>query len=274
MTQLRPFLTSRIRSLHYRSVNVDSLVRVVTKSFEQASLPESLLIAMFPNGLVLDREGEDEQGEQVCPVDFDPACLKFVLDFYEKVQKQHAQVSEEAYIANVAVSGLSPMHCPLLTKPAVIVLREELDYFVLPQQQKGGQQQQQQQQLITELKIKAGDYLKQQDLVFEALQRNIEKENNVAEQHLLDMLCDAGFSLENHWDYRSLEPKRTCITSLSLVHLKTTGPQGRMSTAQKLMLFWRKPARKCWWDGSYTQLLNINVRLWARRTWTLELALI
>lgn len=159
-------------------------MRVVTKSFEQASLPESLLIAMFPNGLVLDREGEDEQGEQVCPVDFDPACLKFVLDFYEKVQKQHAQVSEEAYIANVAVSGLSPMHCPLLTKPAVIVLREELDYFVLPQQQKGGQQQQQQ-QLITELKIKAGDYLKQQDLVFEALQRNIEKENNVAEQHLL-----------------------------------------------------------------------------------------
>lgn len=23
----------------------------------------------------------------------------------------------------------------------------------------------------------------------------------------------------------------------------------QLSTAQKLLLFWRKPARKCWWDG-------------------------
>jgi hypothetical protein len=23
----------------------------------------------------------------------------------------------------------------------------------------------------------------------------------------------------------------------------------QMATAQKLLLFWRKPAHKCWWDG-------------------------
>lgn len=25
--------------------------------------------------------------------------------------------------------------------------------------------------------------------------------------------------------------------------------QTQLNTAQKLLLFWRKPARKCWWDG-------------------------
>lgn len=29
--------------------------------------------------------------------------------------------------------------------------------------------------------------------------------------------------------------------------MKIDGQQ--LATAQKLLLFWRKPARKCWWDG-------------------------
>ena len=69
-----------------------------------------------------------------------------------------------------------------------------------------------------------------------------------------------------------------------------------MTTAQKLLLFWRKPAvsrplalrpvlihlqRKCWWDGvevdvpkSSTSKEMIKVKVWARRVWTLELSLV
>lgn len=54
-----------------------------------------------------------------------------------------------------------------------------------------------------------------------------------------------------------------------------------MATAQKLLLFWRKPARKCWWDGFDVELPADNendekrtIKLWARRVWTLELSLV
>jgi hypothetical protein len=71
----------------------------------------------------------------------------------------------------------------------------------------------------------------------------------------------------------------------------------QMATAQKLLLFWRKPAvclstceayllhlhlfqRKCWWDGIDVELPTAEgqptktVKLWARRVWTLELSLV
>jgi len=70
-----------------------------------------------------------------------------------------------------------------------------------------------------------------------------------------------------------------------------------MATAQKLLLFWRKPAvcigrctkinfaddnyqRKCWWDGLDVELPAVDeepgltIKLWARRVWTLELSLV
>lgn len=87
------------------------------------------------------------------------------------------------------------------------------------------------------------------------------------------MTISSGFDREDSWGFRALEPSRCCITSIALVLLKTgirfsgeDGPllpneeevegmegtridQQQLTTAQKLLLFWRKPARKCWWDG-------------------------
>ena len=83
-----------------------------------------------------------------------------------------------------------------------------------------------------------------------------------------------------------MEPNRCCISSIALVLLKTgiTHPPNnepvsvdytQMATAQKLLLFWRKPARKCWWDGLEVELpKGDKVKLWARRVWTLELSLV
>ncbi|THH12183.1 hypothetical protein EW146_g7797 [Bondarzewia mesenterica] len=154
---------------------------------------------------------------------------------------------------------------------------------------------------LLDLKRTCGGYLLEKRNIFTALQRNVNKENNVAEQHLIDMLCMSGFDRDDEWGFRAVEPSRCCISSIALVLLKTgivhsTAPTGerqvaidynQMGTAQKLLLFWRKPARKCWWDGIEMDLpprsssgaeggggeQPRSVKLWARRVWTLELSL-
>ncbi|KAK4516738.1 uncharacterized protein ATC70_011716 [Mucor velutinosus] len=251
------------------------------------NLPESLLIAMFPNGLVLARppdeyedEDEDEEedydglsrhsvgvDEQVNLVDFDPACLEYVLKFYTHAAQVRDQNQQDADLQRLltASAASSPVYYTLLTKQPIIVLREELEYFCLPTEKN---------QDAKHLKLESGKYLQEHDHIFDALQKNISRENNVAEQHLIDMLCDAGFQRDDRWGYREIEPLKTTIVSMALVLLKTIGPNNHMATAQKLFLFWRKPARKCWWDGNTVELKDQTIRLWARRTWTLELALV
>jgi hypothetical protein len=44
--------------------------------------------------------------------------------------------------------------------------------------------------------------------------------------------------------------------------------------AQKLLLFWRKPARRCWWEGvELTDVEGVEgkLKVWIRRVWTLEM---
>jgi hypothetical protein len=69
----------------------------------------------------------------------------------------------------------------------------------------------------------------------------------------------SGFSRDDAWGFRACEPTRNIISSMALVLLKTgivhpgdpDAEQGatqptvdpeQMATAQKLLLFWRKPA--------------------------------
>jgi hypothetical protein len=44
--------------------------------------------------------------------------------------------------------------------------------------------------------------------------------------------------------------------------------------AQKLLLFWRKPARRCWWEGvdiDNVEGVEGKLKIWIRRVWTLEM---
>ncbi|ORX52032.1 hypothetical protein DM01DRAFT_1367578 [Hesseltinella vesiculosa] len=300
------------------------------------SLPESLLIAMFPNGLILGRQDDyadddydrqagdsqqrhpsanqqqrqftsndedpvsttpsssssssgsagqplthdddmvtDDDDFQVTYVDFDPVCLEYVLRYYRKAQQMSMEAQQkrlhEQHPDDDSINDPihnSPAYYPLLDKQPIIVLREELEYFCVPTKKNLSVPD------MASLKLQCGQFLRQRDEIFAALQKSIARENNLAEQHLIDMLCDAGFSRNDRWGHRALEPTRTCIISMGLVLLKTTGPDNHMATAQKLLLFWRKPARKCWWDGNSEEINGQTVRLWARRTWTLELALL
>ena len=76
------------------------------------------------------------------------------------------------------------------------------------------------------------------------------------------------------------------ICSLALARLRSEprqpngGPTDEQavqtaSMAQKLLLFWRKPARRCWWEG--VELDDVEgyeghlIKVWIRRVWTLEM---
>lgn len=80
---------------------------------------------------------------------------------------------------------------PLLSKQAIIVLREELEYFAIPpgsestKTDKSGIADEH----LLSLKRQCGLKLLEKRNIFTALQRNVNKENNMAEQHLIDMLC-------------------------------------------------------------------------------------
>lgn len=195
------------------------------------SLPESLLIVMFPNGLILgggsggsrtSSEGNQyDDDDEVTFVDFDPVALKHVLACYEQASKV-----DHSFLA-------TSFHPMLNNKQPIIVLREELEYFCVPSATVKN---------TSQLKLLCGEHLKQNDKIFVALETNIARENNVAEQHLIDMLCDAGFDRQDNWGYRALEPTRTCVMSMALVLLDMAGPDNPVATAQKLLLFWRKPA--------------------------------
>lgn len=186
---------------------------------------------MFPHGFSLD--GKDEESNQsFCNVDFSIECLNYMLDYFQKARKEfrkeNHEFTEDAYLAHAVASSI-PLN-PLLTKQGIIVLREELEYFVIALDKSTN---------ISDLKQKSGDLLIKQDLVFDALLKNIDEENNVAEYHLVDMLCTAGFSKSDHWQQRSTEPHKACISSLSLVSLCQ---KNRLHIGQKLMMFWKKPA--------------------------------
>ncbi|WFD26333.1 hypothetical protein MNAN1_001314 [Malassezia nana] len=361
------------------------------------SLPESILLCLFPNGLMLpdpnDESTEGGEEGQVIYVDVrtvsltiqsDAHCLQFVLTFFRHAQEyfygtdttpgiyQGAGLSPNYFdMADPMMNGLGqPFHLPLFHKQAVIVLREELEYFTIPPSSMKTSVLASANPHVpppvtpeyTQLKDACGESLLMRRQIFTALQRNVNKENNLAEQHLIDMLCMSGFEPDDHWGYRAREPARCGITSTALVLLKTgvTHPselpggrpsnappprrpigvqrkgidmeqgmppltpsesemgewvddgqggalrvnQQQLSTTQKLLLFWRKPARKCWWDGMdmvvpcaqrRTDVPNVTpaalaamspqerawleqrqgmlVRVWVRRVWTLEVSL-
>ena len=61
------------------------------------NLPESVLLCLFPNGLILtrqprvpsllDQDGEEDE-EELYLVDFDPQCLSYVLSFFKTAQDE------------------------------------------------------------------------------------------------------------------------------------------------------------------------------------------
>ncbi|KAK9238608.1 hypothetical protein V1525DRAFT_431644 [Lipomyces kononenkoae] len=165
---------------------------------------------------------------------------------------------------------------------------------------------------VLRLKIAVGKKLLAERGIFSALKRARQSVSGVvpispgeslehaqaagtAEKHLLDMLCSSGFHETDEWGIREREPNKTVISSLALVRLLATSDPGTPTLqssseqqnqqmvvnpmAQKLLLFWRKPARKCWWDQLIVKGIEgfapeVEVKVHIRRMWTLELSVV
>ncbi|KAJ1738171.1 hypothetical protein LPJ78_005783 [Coemansia sp. RSA 989] len=182
----------------------------------------------------------------------------------------------------------------------LVVLREELDYFVVPASGRThGDISSVAGFSLDMAKTRCGELLAEDDSVFEPLertmQRNLDKwraksaegaaddahalqSASIIEQQLIDMLCLAGFPRDARWGCRRVEPSKTSVSSLLTVPLDESADHARAVAAQKLLLFYKKPARKCWWEGEDVNAGDsdhkINLKLWCRRTWTLELVLV
>jgi hypothetical protein len=132
---------------------------------------------------------------------FDPDCFSFVLAFFRNASDTFYGTAtlpglfaaQQHLIDGSPSSDFGPgtSQNPLLTKQAIIVLREELEYFSIPP--KDGKATTDEHGIANEplvdIKRQCGKYLMEKRNIFTALQRNVNKENNVAEQHLIDMLC-------------------------------------------------------------------------------------
>ncbi|KAJ2608110.1 hypothetical protein H4S08_004577 [Coemansia sp. RSA 1365] len=218
-----------------------------------------------------------------------------VLNYMRFVSGAQAQVQVPATPGNA--SGGVTYH----DRSPLVVLREELDYFVVPASGRTrGDVSDVPGFTLGMAKTRCGELLAEDDSVFEPLertmQRNLDKwrskvnaegasdeaqalqSASIIEQQLIDMLCLAGFPRDARWGCRRVEPSRSSVTSLLTVPLDESADQSRMVAAQKLLLFYKKPARKCWWEGEDVNAGNsdhkIDLKLWCRRTWTLELVLV
>ncbi|KAL8700966.1 MAG: hypothetical protein Q9201_005158 [Fulgogasparrea decipioides] len=234
---------------------------------ELLTLPEFVLLSLFPNGLLPDGHMNSFHEGDTYPVDYDPTSLQYMLDFFRTV----AQTIPSASPSPVTDTPSTETNIPgsardmLQDRAGIIVLREDLDFYAIPPKSEIDQSE------MIEVKRAAGRALLKQDGIFSGLRKS--EEQGTTEQHLIEMLT-AG------WGHRASEPNKAVICSLALARLRTDikgnelANSNAVGMAQKLLLFWRKPARRCWWEG--VELDNVEgiegkLKVWIRRVWTLEM---
>ncbi|KAF2189700.1 P-loop containing nucleoside triphosphate hydrolase protein [Zopfia rhizophila CBS 207.26] len=290
---------------------------------ELLTLPEFVLLSLFPNGLLPDGHMNSHHDGDVYPVDvgttdlsspspsnlrfnsiqmilfhlsnhalylsdyiyssqYDPLSLQYMLDFFRNV----AQTIPTSPPSPTAIPDhpaeavpIEPMHGSardmLQDRAGIIVLREDLDFYAIPPRRDIEQTE------MIEVKRAAGEALLKQDGIFSGLRKS--EEPGTTEQHLIEMLTAGGFNHDDRWGHRAGEPNKAVICSIALARLRTDikgndlANSNAVGMAQKLLLFWRKPARRCWWEG--VELENVKgvegkLKVWIRRVWTLEMSVI
>ncbi|QPG75763.1 hypothetical protein FOA43_003123 [Brettanomyces nanus] len=291
-------------------------------------LPESVLLCLFPNGVFVDKDGNvitNLTEDDVVFVNFSPECFQYICTVFDSAVKDLQFQEQKLLIPKQQVYDINDPSI-LSDKPSIIVLREDLDYYCIPPVRGLSIDE------MRRIKVLVGQKLVGNTRIFDGLGYKAGQQLKPAEQHLMDMLCSSGFSVNGDWGHRSLEPGKTVVFSLTLVRLnnRSTGTSSPCdspqlnpvssassaasserkrsrfsniaravsrassrtrkekpnSNATKLLLFWRKPARKCWWsdvveevdlgslaikgiDGDVTKM-----KVHILRVWTLELSII
>ncbi|CAK7211157.1 hypothetical protein SCUCBS95973_001037 [Sporothrix curviconia] len=238
------------------------------------NLSKFVLLSLFPNGLFPEGHMGGYGDNDAIQVDYDPASLQYMLDFFRGVAQSIP--TDASQTQESEVSSIDPMagKDDSSKRAGIIVLREDLDFYVIPP--RAGMQQAE----MMEVKRAAARSLLGQNGIFSGLKRS--DEPGTTEAHLIEMLTAGGFDHDDAWGHRAGEPNKAVICSLALARLRSDIRGNEMSNnavgmAQKLLLFWRKPARRCWWEG--VQLEQVDgvegpLKVWIRRVWTLEMSVI
>ncbi|KAH7031882.1 P-loop containing nucleoside triphosphate hydrolase protein [Macrophomina phaseolina] len=310
-------------------------VRFTLSRDELLTLPEFVLLSLFPNGLLPDGHMNSYPDGDVYPVDvsspsatrppsappladatgaaqpiaqappsltaeairshlsspslylsdisylsqYDPNSLQYMLDFFRHVAQTipTSPPSPSTLVGDHPAEAvpIEPMHGSardmLQDRAGIIVLREDLDFYAIPPRRDIEQEE------MMQVKRAAGKALLRQDGIFSGLRKS--EEPGTTEQHLIEMLTAGGFNHDDRWGHRAGEPNKAVICSIALARLRTDIKGNDLNSnavgmAQKLLLFWRKPARRCWWEG--VELDNVEgvegkLKVWIRRVWTLEM---
>ncbi|GAM38840.1 metalloprotease [Talaromyces pinophilus] len=244
---------------------------------ELLTLPEFVLLSLFPNGLLPDGHMGGFHDGDIYPVDYDPNSLQYMLDFFRTVAQSIPSASPSPSGSpdmDASDSMYSSTRDMLQDRAGIIVLREDLDFYVIPPRPNIGQAE------MMAVKRAAAQVLLRQDGIFSGLRKS--DEVGSTEQHLIEMLTAGGFNHQDSWGHRAPEPNKAVICSLALAKLRTDirgdiNSNVSVGMAQKLLLFWRKPARRCWWEG--IELDGVDgvegkLKVWIRRVWTLEMSVI
>ncbi|CAK7263223.1 hypothetical protein SEPCBS57363_000443 [Sporothrix epigloea] len=249
--------------------------RFVLSRDELLTLPEFVLLSLFPNGLFPEGNmGGYGDNDAAVQVDYDPASLQYMLDFFRGVAQSFPTDAPQVQDGEVGSADTTTGKDDLSKRAGIIVLREDLDFYVIPP--RAGMQQAE----MIEVKRAAARALQGQNGIFSGLKRS--DEPGTTEAHLIEMLTAGGFEHDDAWAHRAGEPNKAVICSLALARLRSDIRGNDISSnavgmAQKLLLFWRKPARRCWWEG--VQLEQVegvqgSLKVWIRRVWTLEMSVI
>ncbi|KAK1755669.1 hypothetical protein QBC47DRAFT_413411 [Echria macrotheca] len=242
---------------------------------ELLTLPEFVLLSLFPNGLFPEGHmGGYAEGDAV-QVDYDPASLQYMLNFFRDVAQSIPAEPNSSHDQDGVVPLEPGARDDSSRRAGIIVLREDLDFYAIPHKKDIGQAE------MMEVKRAAARALLKQDGIFSGLKRS--DEPGTTEAHLIEMLTAGGFNHDDRWGHRAGEPNKAVICSLALARLRSDIRGNEMGNsavgmAQKLLLFWRKPARRCWWEG--VELDNVEgleghkLKVWIRRVWTLEMSVI
>ncbi|ORY61216.1 uncharacterized protein BCR38DRAFT_494287 [Pseudomassariella vexata] len=208
---------------------------------------------------------------------YDPASLQYMLDFFRNVAQSIPSESSPNSSPDggvVPIDSLGGARDDGSKRAGIIVLREDLDFYAIPPRPDIGQAE------MIEVKRAAARALLRQNGIFSGLKRS--DEPGTTEAHLIEMLTAGGFNHDDRWGHRAGEPNKAVVCSLALARLRSDIRGNDMGNnavgmAQKLLLFWRKPARRCWWEG--VDLENVEgvdgpLKVWIRRVWTLEMSVI
>ncbi|CAM1506498.1 Fc.00g061390.m01.CDS01 [Cosmosporella sp. VM-42] len=242
---------------------------------ELLTLPEFVLLSLFPNGLFPEGHMSGFSDGDAVQVDYDPASLQYMLDFFRQVAQSIPSESSPGTSQDGDSVPIDPIPSRDDSKRAgIIVLREDLDFYAIPPKSDITQLD------MIQVKRAAAQALQKQDGIFSGLKRS--DEPGTTEAHLIEMLTAGGFNHDDRWGHRAGEPNKAVICSLALARLRSDIRGNEMGNnavgmAQKLLLFWRKPARRCWWEG--VELENVEgvegkLKVWIRRVWTLEMSVI